>query len=81
MLLHPTSRMDMSNLLSLESQECPKKKIFGVVTLTMQLFLQVFSVGFTLLVFCAGLSPSGGSSGACELSESQQLNVRGLCTA
>lgn len=70
----------MSNLLSLESQECPKK-IFGVVTLTMQLFLQVFSVGFTLLFFCDGLSPSGGSSEACELSESRQLKFRGLCTA
>lgn len=71
----------MSNLLSLESQECPKQKIIGVVTLTMQLFLQMFSVGFTLLVFCVGLSPSVGSSEACELSESRQLNVRGLCTA
>lgn len=70
----------MSNLLSLESQECPKQ-IFGVVTLTMQLFLQVFSVGFTLLVFCACLFPSGGSSGACELLESRQLKIRGLCTA
>lgn len=70
----------MSYLLRLESQECPKK-IFGVVTLTMRLFLQVFSVGFTLLVFCASLSPSGGSSGTCELSESRQLEVRGLYTA
>lgn len=55
-----------------------KKKTSVVVTLTMQLFLQVLSVGFTLLVFCAGMSPSGGSSEACELSESRQLKVRGL---